>query len=150
MEIEKFLNLGTEIETLIAGLYEKVSALTLDASTSKALMKISHEEINHASTIKMGKNFLREAPEIFVGVHAEEEELKQGLRECGELRERLDQNLAILPALKSLLSLEKRFERIHLGASLIVTDDHLKQLFQSLAKGDHNHVQALEALIANT
>jgi rubrerythrin len=148
MEIAKFLTLGTDLENLIAGLYEKVAALTLDAPTSKALMKISREEINHASTIKMGNNFLREAPEVFVGVQVEEEELKQGLRECGELRDRLDQNLAILPALKSLLSLEKRFEKIHLGASIVVTDEHLKRLFQSLAKGDQNHIKTLEELIA--
>jgi rubrerythrin len=150
MKTGKFLSLAYEIETQISGLYEKIATLTLDAPTSKTLIKIYHEELNHASAIKMAKNFLREAPDIFVGVDFDETELNRGLQECHELRDRVDENMAILPALKSLLDLEKRFEKIHVGASVIVSDDHLKQLFQALAKGDQNHIKTLEELISST
>ena len=150
MKIGKFLSLGYEIEAQISGLYEKIATMTLDVPTSKTLIKISHEELNHASTIKMGKNFLREAPDIFADVDFDETELNRGLQECHELSDRVDENLAVLSALKGLLSLEKRFEKIHVGASVIVSDARLKQLFQALAKGDQNHIKTLEKLISST
>ncbi len=150
MEFEKFLTLGTEIETQISELYRKIATLTHDDAISKKLIKISHEELNHASTLKMGKNFLKEAPCIFLGVNFDEEELNLGLQECRELHDRLQKNFGLLPGLKWLLSLEKRFERIHIGASLVVSDAHLQRLFQALANGDQNHIKTLETLISST
>jgi rubrerythrin len=148
MEIEKFLSLGTDLEIQISGLYEKISTLTHDNAISKQLIKISREELTHASTLKMGKSYLKEAPDIFHGVNIDEKELNQGLKECRELYDQIKPNSAVLPFLKSTLNFEKRFEKIHLGVSVIVSDAHLKQLFQALASGDQNHIKALQEMIS--
>jgi len=41
MNIEKFLDLGTEIESQISLIYEKVAKLTVDEAVSEQLIKIS-------------------------------------------------------------------------------------------------------------
>jgi hypothetical protein len=46
--------------------------------------------------------------------------------------------------------MERRFEKIHLGASVFVSDAHLKQLFQALAGGDQNHIKTLQDMISAT
>ncbi len=149
MKIEKFLDLGAELETQVSFLYEKIAKLAEDEAMSKQLLKISREELNHANSLKMGKNYLKEAPDIFIGVSLDEEELNLGLQKCRELHDRLQQNLALLPSLKSILDLEKRFEKVHIGVSVSVSDNHLKQLFQALTKGDQNHVAMLTGMISN-
>ena len=149
MDIAKYLILGDELETLISRIYLKVAAITHNNLTSNALIKISHEELNHASTLKMGKNYLKEAPDIFHGVDIDEAELQQGLKDCKELYERIHPMSSVLSCLISLLDLEKRFEKIHLGASVIVSDAHLKRLFQALAGGDQNHFKVLQEMISD-
>ncbi len=149
MNIEKFLDLGTELETLVSSLYEEIAKLAGDEATSKQLIKISREELNHANSLKMGKNYLKEVPDIFTGVSIDEGELNSDLQKCKELHGQLLQHLAFLPSLKSILDLEKRFERVHLGASVFVSDNHLKQLFQALSQGDQNHIATLTGMISN-
>ena len=109
MTIEKFLSLGDELETQLSQIYRKVASLTHNNPTSTKLTKISHEELNHASSLKMGKNYLKEAPDIFLGVEIDEEELKQGLKECRELYDRINPRTSVLSCLMSLLNLEQRF-----------------------------------------
>jgi rubrerythrin len=150
MKIGKYLSLSYEIETQISGLYEKVATLTPDAPTSRLLINIYHEELQHASVIRMSKSFLKAAPDIFADADFDETELNRGLKECHKLRDRVDESLAFPAALNGLLDLEKSFEKIHTGVSVIVSDVQLKQLFQTLAKGDRNHIKTLEELIANT
>ncbi len=149
MEIERFFDLGAEIETQISGLYAKIATITHDDNISKTLIKISREELNHAAALKMGKNYLKEAPDIFLGVNFEEEDLNTGIKECREFQEQLQNNFGLLPSLKWLLRLEKRFEMVHIGAAVAISDAHLKQLFQALAKGDQNHIKTLETMISD-
>jgi hypothetical protein len=150
MNIEKFLTLGAELETRLSAVYEEAAVLAVDEPTSKLLKKISGEELNHAASLRMGKNYLAQAPDIFVDSNLSEEEINSGISEIDLLHTRLRQGSLLLPALKSLLDLEKRFEKIHIGVSVLITDVHLKQLFQALAKGDQNHIAALSNLIAGS
>lgn len=147
MDITKFMSLGAAIETDISAVYEKVSTLTADQEVSAQLKKISCEELNHAAALNMGKNYLAQAPDVFLGVNMEEDEMKQGLAELENLSRRLNQDILLLPALKWLLDLEKRFEKIHLGVSVSIGDEHLAQLFKSLTKGDQNHIATLDKII---
>jgi rubrerythrin len=148
MNIEKFLDLGTEIESQISLIYEKVAKLTVDEAVSEQLIKISREELNHANSLKMGKNYLKQAPDLFLAVNMNEEELNAGLTELGIFQTRLKETTLLLPALKWLLDLEKKFERIHIGVSVLLADVHLKELFQTLSKGDQNHVVTLTQIIS--
>jgi rubrerythrin len=148
MDIEKFLDLGTELELKISKIYEKLAGLTNDASLSKRLMSLSGEEINHANTLRTGKNHLKEMPDLFVGVQLGDEEIRSGLDGAGAVLSELDAGLGVSKGLKRLLELEKRFERIHLGISVKIGDPSLEKLFKTLAKGDQNHIAVLTGIIA--
>jgi len=50
---------------------------------------------------------------------------------------------------KLIKSLEKSFEKVHIGASVVISDAHLKKLFQALAKGDQDHIKTLQEMISN-
>jgi rubrerythrin len=148
MNIEKFLDLGAELEAKLSALYQKIAPLAVDEATTKQLIKISHEELNHANSLRTGKNYLQEAPDLFMSVNMNEAEIRAGLAEISEIHLRLQSQTLLLPALKWLLELEKKFERIHLGTSLSLADVRLKQLFQALSKGDQNHIATLNKMIA--
>jgi rubrerythrin len=147
MDINKFLTLAVQIETQISSVYEKVAKLAEDALVSTQLHKIAGDELNHAATLKMGLNYLHQAPELFVSVNMNEEALNKGLLDIASIQAQLDQKLLLLPALKWLLDLEKRFEKVHIGVSVSLADAHLIQLFKALAKGDQNHIATLTKLI---
>ena len=149
MNIEKFLDLGAELESQISSIYEKIAMLTVDEAVSKQLIEISREELNHANALKMGKNYLKQAPELFLAVNMNEEELNAGLAELGILQTRLKETTLLLPALRWLLDLEKKFERVHIGASVLLADVHFKELFRALSKGDRNHVATLTQIISS-
>jgi rubrerythrin len=148
MNIEKFLDLGAELETRLSALYEKVASLAVDAAAAKQLIKISREEINHANSLRMGKTYLKEAPDLFMSANVSEDELKAGLAEIAKIQAKIQPGTLLFPALKWLLELEKKFEKIHIGACLMLADVRLKQLFQALSKGDHNHVATLTEMIS--
>jgi rubrerythrin len=148
MDIERFLDLGTELELKISKIYEKMAGLTNDTSLSKRLMSLSGEEINHANTLRTGKNYLKEMPDLFVGVQLEDEEMRSGLDGSAALLSELDAGLGVSEGLKRLLELEKRFERVHLGISVEIGDPSLKKLFKALAIGDQNHIAVLTGIIA--
>lgn len=150
MDIERFLNLAAEIETQISEIYQKVATLAVDEATAKQLLKISHEEINHANSLKTGKCYLKQAPELFMSVNMSEDELNAGLADIASIQSKLQGKILLLPALKWLLDLEKRFEIVHIGASVLIADIQLKQLFQALSKGDQNHIAKLTGMISGS
>jgi len=150
MNIEKFLDLGAEVETQISAIYEKVASFAVDESAAKQLLKISREELNHANSLKMGKNYLKEAPDLFMSMNMSEAELKAGLAEIANIHSKLQGKALLLSALKWLLDLEKRFEKVHLGVSLSIADIRLKQLFQALSKGDQKHIAILTGMISGS
>jgi rubrerythrin len=148
MNIEKFMDISSELEDRISEVYEKTAALTNDESAAKTLRKISREELNHSNALKMGKRYLKEMPDLFLNTKMDEEEIRCGLEEILALEAKLAGNLLFLPGLKCLLSLETRFEHIHIGVSVVMADPSLKDLFQSLTNGDQNHIATLSSMIA--
>jgi hypothetical protein len=78
----------------------------------------------------------------------DESELKTGLEEVRRFRRSLGSGrIRLFDSLRGLLEFEKKYERIHIGISVKVTDPGLKKLFAGLAKGDQSHVAVLKALI---
>ncbi|MCX6564970.1 MAG: hypothetical protein NTW38_00855 [Candidatus Aminicenantes bacterium] len=98
----------------------------------------------------MGENYLKQAPDLFLAVNMNEEELNAGLAELGIFHTRLKETTLLLPALRWLLDLEKKFERVHIGTSVLLADVHLKELFQDLSKGDQHHIATLTLLISSS
>ena len=149
MEMEQFLVQGSELETRIGRVYEKLATLTMDESKAGMLAKLAKEEFNHSSALLMGRNFLKGMPDLFLTTNLEDDDLKSGLDDLARLEDRLKGNLSLSDALPWLLALEKKFERIHIGASVKFGDPSLKNLFQSLGQGDHNHIVLLSQMISS-
>ncbi len=148
MEIEKFLDLGADLETKISDLYLKIATLTQDESTAKRLNDISRQKIDHASALKMSKDSPRETPNISLEVGIHEEGLKEVFYECRALKDRFKQNYDFLPSLIWLLGIENRFKRIYVEASTFISDPQLMKLFHTLAESGQAHVDTLYEIIS--
>lgn len=46
--------------------------------------------------------------------------------------------------------IEAQISGLYIGASIVISDAHLKQLFQALANGDQNHIKTLDEMILAT
>jgi rubrerythrin len=148
MDIPKFLDLALELETLISKIYTTIAELSGDPPIAKQLKTLAGEEINHANAIRRGREFYEEVPNLFAGITMDETELAMGLEEARIFHASLTQGkVPLLDGLKKLLSLETRFERIHIGASVKFTDSSMKNLFENLTKSDQVHVLVLKGLI---
>ena len=148
MEIATFLDLARELELKISELYRLASQSAIGGPLSSRLADISTEETNHANVLRVGKNYLIAAPDLFVGVSLNGGDIQDGLKQAETLSIELKEGLALREGLKRLLGLEKRFERIHLATSLELSDPSLKKLFSSLSTGDQNHIHLLTEMIS--
>ena len=148
MDIMGYLDRAADLERKISTAYDKTLALTDDPDAKKILRKISGEEINHANSLKTGKNYVAQAPDLVLGAKIEEDELDRGARELDDFHARFQGKVGFVSALRGLLEIEKKLERVHIGASVVTSDRQLKQLFQALTRGDHNHIDALKQIIA--
>lgn len=148
MDIPKILDLAVELETEISKLYELVADLSGDPPIAARLKAIANEELNHANSLRRGKRYYEEYPDLFSGLTMDENEARAGVEEVKIFRESLSNaKPPLADSLKKLLDLEKRFERVHFGASVRISDLTLKRLFQGLTKGDQSHITVLKGLI---
>jgi hypothetical protein len=148
MDIGEFMGLAQKLEDGLSGLYQLASEAASGGPLFPRLVGLSKDESNHASALRVGKNYLSAAPDLFIGVTLKDENLTDGLERAASLAAEFKAGLALREGLKRLLDLEKRFEKLHLGVSVEVADPSLKKLFQSLTKGDQEHIQILSEMIA--
>ena len=148
MDIPKFLDLAVELELQISALYTALADLSNDPPVARRMNLPAKEELKHAAILRSGKQYYDAMPDLFVGIALEESELVNGVREIKSyilsLKKR---NVLFVNNLKKLLELERKFERIHLGASVQVKDPTLKGLFINLSNGDNIHIGTLKVLI---
>lgn len=148
MDIRKFLDLAQELETEIFKLYEAVGERSGDPPTAARLKALASDEMNHANVIRRGKVYFDEYPDMFAGIAIDENEAAIGLGQVRALLASVSQGtVPLLEGLRKLLELEKRFERVHVGASVKITEPSLKKLFTSLTQADQSHIQTLTSLI---
>jgi hypothetical protein len=149
MKIQDFLDLAEEIELKISDLYTIIAANTADPPTASQLKKMAAEEINPANILRTGKAYYEAMPDLFAGLMMDEAEVRAALEEALEHHAAfLQEKTPLLHQLQTMLEFEKRFEKIHMGASVKIEDQNLRQLIMGIRKGDHSHITMLDALIA--
>jgi len=137
------------LEEMVSRCYYLLSMIAPDESLSWELNKLSLEEKNHVTVIKTGKDFAFKNPELFGKEAISDEEIRLGIRLTENLIDDLEQKrVALRPALKRVYDLEKKFEAIHMNTAVEFREPSLKQLFDALSKGDAEHRQRLEAILA--
>jgi rubrerythrin len=150
MDILSFIDLAIKTENTISGLYETAAKAAAVSSPDLVpqLKTLAHEEIGHANVLKMGRNYAAAMPDLFsqkkIDIAGEQRGLEDGQREMISVPS--ENNLKSLLAF--LLDMEMRFERLHLTVSLAIAEDSLKSLFNSLSKGDHNHIATVSRMLA--
>jgi hypothetical protein len=147
MEISRFLELGIEIEMKISRIYSELALLAENEELAEKLRSISDEEINHANSLRMGKKFHIEMPDLFAGINLADEEITLGVQEAGILLDSLGQGIGFVEGIKKILDLEKRFEHVHMAASVTINEPSLKHLFQGLTKGDQDHIRIVSKIL---
>jgi rubrerythrin len=148
MKMSEFLDLGIRLEETISACYEGLCRLSSDQALSWRLKKIAQEEKNHAQILESGKKYARMVPAAFGKEMMTAAEIKTGLRLASGLLKKIQKKSDLQASLKTLLKLEKRFEKVHLDTSIEIRDESLKKLFLNLSQEDKTHTQSLEEIIS--
>ncbi|MDI6848810.1 MAG: hypothetical protein QME69_03350 [Candidatus Saccharicenans sp.] len=74
-----------DLEALIAEIYKRAAELAPDGNIARELTGLAGEELDHASLLRAGRNYLTGAPEAFGEATISREELLQGLKATREL-----------------------------------------------------------------
>lgn len=148
MDISKFLDLAVNLETQISKLYETIAERSGDPPIAARLKTLANEEINHANVIRIGKKYYEEYPDLFSGITMDENEAGVGLEEAKRFHASLSHGkIPLIDGLKKMLEFEEKFERIHMEASVKITEPSLRKLFVNLMGGDQSHILVLKGLI---
>jgi len=140
MAIEDTFDLAIKLEEKMSECYKEISRLCQDESIASEFIKLSNDEIAHRDLLLMGKNYLKEAPDVFSLRRERIGELEIGLNKITGLIERVrDKNVALEEALNDAAELERLFEQFHLKAIAEVRDASLKKLFEALSVDDKTH-----------
>jgi len=147
MNIPDFLTAGAELELVASKLYGTLSNLSSDPGLAKQLRSLANDETNHANIIRRGKRYHEEMPDVFSRILVEDDEVQKGIEEGNSFHALLVPGYSLLDALKKMLEFERRFEKVHIAASVEITDPSLKRLFMGLTKSDKSHIATLSKLI---
>jgi len=140
MAIEESFDLAIQLEEKMSECYKEISRLCQEESIANEFVRLSNDEIAHMNLLIMGKNYLKEAPDIFHLRRERIEELKIGLNKITGLIERVrDKKIALEEALNDAAELERLFEQFHLRTIAEVKDASLKKLFEALSVDDKTH-----------
>ena len=150
MEILDLIDLGIKMENGISALYGLAAqrAASSNPEFVSQLKTLSREEVGHANALRLGRNFVAEMPDLFSAKPLDFSEIQRELKETESIMDKLTTDKDLRFLLASLLDLEKRFERLHLGQSLLIKDGSLKSLFVSLSKGDSAHISTVSAILS--
>ena len=151
MEVLSFIDMGIKVENAISGLYESAAeAASVSAPDLVSELKaLAREEIGHANALKMARNYASAMPDLFSVRSIDVRGIGIGLEEGASAMLSIPSGKGLKPLLEFLLDMEKRFERLHLSASVAIKDDSLKSLFLSLSKGDCDHIASLTKILAD-
>ena len=140
MAIEDTFDLAIKLEEKMSECYKEISRLCQDESIANEFIKLSNDEIAHRDLLLMGKNYLKEAPDVFSLRRERISELEIGLNKIIGLIERVhDKKIALEEALNDAAELERLFEQFHLRTIAEVKDASLKKLFEALSTDDKTH-----------
>ncbi len=148
MEIGSFLDLAVDLELGNSDLYKQIADRAGDEPLAARLRMLAKEEFNHANAVRRGKRYVEEMLDEFSGPTMSAAEIMNGHEEITTFQRELDKgSLQLSDQLRKMLGLEKRFEKIHMGALVTIKDPILKRLFIKLSKDDQSHMLVLLGLI---
>lgn len=150
MSINENFDLAIQAEEKMSQCYKEMMKLSQDEAISEELAKLSREEIDHMNLLITGKNYLKEAPDIFNLTKDRITELKIVLKRAIRLIDNVqNRNTGLEEALNDIVDLERFFEQFHLKSIAEIEDSSLKNLFEALSIGDKAHRERLMKIITS-
>jgi rubrerythrin len=147
LNIPDFLTAAAELEMAAAMIYETMADLSPEVGIARHLRALANDETRHADAITMGKRYQQEMSDAFGRTKMEDKEILKGIEDGNAFRASLTPGYALTDGLKKMLKFERRFEKIHIAASIEITNPSLKRLFETLTKGDKSHIATLNKLL---
>ncbi len=140
MAIEETFDLAIQLEEKMSECYKEISRVCQEESLARVFIRLSNDEIVHRNLLLMGKNYLKEAHDVFSLRRERIEELKIGLNKIIRLIERVhNKKIGLEEAVNDAAELERLFEQFHLRTVAEVEDASLKKLFDALSTDDKTH-----------
>jgi rubrerythrin len=151
MGLSDTFDLAIQLEEKMSECYKAMRKLCQEESISKELVRLSYDEIAHADLLRTGKNYLKEAPDIFSLRSERITEMKTALEKTFRLIETVrDKNTTFEDAINGAAELERLFEQFHLKAIAEVKDASLKRLFEALSTDDKVHTGRLINILTSS
>jgi len=147
LNIPDFLTVAAELEMVAAMLYETMADLSPEGSVARHLRALANDETRHANAITMGKRYHQEMSDAFGRTKMEDDEVQKGIEEGNAFRASLMLGYTLTEGLKKMLKFERHFEKIHIAASIEITNPLLKRLIETLTKSDKSHIVTLSKLL---
>ncbi len=148
MNIPDFLTAAAGLEMVAAVLYETMADLSTNSgSMGRHLKALANDEERHANAITMSKRYHQEISDAFGQIDLEDDEIQKGIEEGKVIHASLMPGFLLTDVLKKMLKYERRMEKIHIAASIEITNPKLKRLFETLTRNDKSHVATLNMLI---
>jgi rubrerythrin len=147
LNIPDFLTAAAELEMAAAMIYETMADLSPEVGIARHLRALANDETRHADAITMGKRYQQEMSDAFGRTKMEDKEILKGIEDGNAFRASLTPGYALTDGLKKMLKFERRFEKIHIAASIEITNPLLKRLFETLTKSDKSHIVTLNKLL---
>ena len=147
LNVPEFLTAAAELEMVAAMLYETMAELSPDSGMVRHLRALADDEARHANAITIGKRDHQEMSDAFGRIDLEDGELQRLIMDGNAFRASLKPGFILTEGLKKMLKIERRFEKIHIAASIEITNPALKRLFETLTKNDRSHIATLNNLL---
>jgi len=148
MGLTDTFDLAIQLEEKMSECYKAMCKLCRDEAISKELVRLSYDEIAHADLLRTGKNYLKEAPDLFSLRSERITEMKIGFNKIIRLIEGVhSKKVDLEEALNEAVELERLFEQFHLKTIAEVKDASLKKLFKALSTDDKTHRERLVNII---
>ncbi len=149
MSVVYTLNRAILLEQKFAECYEKMSEIALDNFLTEQLKILSQEEISHVNLLRTGMHLATSEPDLFQDIRISSVEIDRGIKLLNSLIESLmAKDIDILDAISKIYDLEMIFEDVHLNKVAEFEESSMKQLFETLSKGDRAHRERLEKVAA--
>lgn len=144
MEINEVFDMMVQLEKKMSECYREISQVCHDEGISKELMTLSKEELDHMNLLATGKNYFREAPDLFSLKSERMTELALVHNRINKLVEDIhEEKTGLIEAINDAAVLERILEQFHLNRMAEVKDASLKKLFDTLSLGDKEHKKRL-------
>jgi rubrerythrin len=148
MNLREFLDTAIRLEQAVAGCHQSLAEIVPDPESGEELRRMAHEETQHVSALRLGRDYVSKMPDLFGRQIVPCEALQEGLDGAEALLKDILTGHGWRAHLLQLRELERKFESVHIDTSVEVRDPSLQRLFENLCREDRAHIEVLDGILS--